>query len=96
MKKYSGKTVTLGVRPEDIYDEEPALSNENNSIIEAEIEVRELMGSEIYLYLKYGDDQLMARVPTSTLPKSDGTLKVALDMNKAHLFDVETEKTITN
>jgi len=95
MKKYSGKTVTLGVRPEDIYDEEPALSNGNNSIIEADIEVRELMGSEIYLYLKYGDDQLMARVPTSSVPKEDGRIKVALDMSKAHLFDNETEKTIT-
>jgi len=96
MKDYKGRAVTLGIRPEDIYDDDLALANEENSIIDAEIEVRELMGSETYLYLKYGSEQLMARVPTSTLPKSDGTLKVALDMNKAHLFDVETEKTITN
>jgi len=96
MKDYKGKTVTLGIRPEDIYDDELALANEEYSKVDAEIEVRELMGSETYLYLKYGDEQLMARVPTSTLPKSDGRLKVALNMNRAHLFDIETEKTITN
>ena len=96
MKLYSGKNVTLGIRPEDIHDDDLALANEENSIIEAEIEVRELMGSEIYLYLKYREDKLMARVPTSTVPKGDEKIKVVLDMNKAHLFDPESEKTITN
>jgi len=96
MKDHAGRTVTLGIRPEDIHDDDIALANEENSVIDAEIEVRELMGSEIYLYLKYGDDKLMARVPTSTVPKNDGVLKVVLDMNKAHLFDIETEMTITN
>ena len=95
MKASAGKAVILGVRPEDIHDDDIALANEDNSVIEAEIEVRELMGSEIYLYLKYGDDQLMARVPTSAIPKTGARLKVVLDMNKAHLFDIETEKTIT-
>jgi len=90
VKDHSGKQVTLGIRPEDIHDDEISLKNEDNSIIEAVIEVKEMMGSEIYLYLKYGDAQLMARVPTSDVKKSDENLKVVLDMNKAHLFDIET------
>ena len=96
MSAYTGKAVTLGVRPEDIYDDAAALANESHSVIESEIEVREMMGSEVYLYLKYGDHQIMARVPTSDLSASGSRLKVALDMNKAHLFDQETEKTITD
>ena len=95
VKSYSGKTVILGIRPEDIHDYGFSSSGGNASIIEAEIEVSELMGSEVYLYLKYGENPVMARVPTSAVPKSGGVMKVALDMNKAHLFDIETELTIT-
>ena len=96
MKDYVGKAVVLGIRPEDIKSDEQSLSNADNSVIEASIEVSELMGSEVYLYLKYGEDPLMARVPTSTMAKSEDEMKVALDMNKSHLFDMETEKTIIN
>ena len=93
---YVDKEVILGIRPEDIHDDEQSLINPENSVIDTTVEVRELMGSEIYLYLKYKDKQLMARVPTFTSSKTDSALKAALDMKKAHLFDVETEKTIIN
>jgi multiple sugar transport system ATP-binding protein len=96
MKTYSGKAATLGIRPEDLHNDERSLANEINSKIDAVVEVRELMGSEIYLYLKYGENQIMARVPTTTEALSGNDLKLALDMNKAHLFDKESEKTITN
>jgi multiple sugar transport system ATP-binding protein len=96
MSGYVGKEVVLGIRPEDVHDDEQSFQNEENSIIEAYVEVRELMGSEVYLYLKYKDKQLMARVPTSLSSKTDNDLKIALDMNNAHLFDVETEKAIIN
>lgn len=96
MSEYLEKETILGVRPEDIYDDEQSLVNKENSVLDTTVEVRELMGSEIYLYLKYKDNQLMARVPTSTSSKSDSSLKVAFDMNKAHLFDVESEKVIMN
>jgi ABC-type sugar transport systems, ATPase components len=96
MKEYIGKDVVLGIRPEDIHSDENSFSDTNNSVIDATIEVSELMGSEVYLYLKYGEDPLMARVPTSTLSDSKAELKVAFDMNKTHLFDKETEQAIIN
>ena len=96
MAAYIGKDVILGIRPEDIYDDELSLANKDNSPIDAMVEVREMMGSEVYLYLQYGEKPLMARVPTSTASISSSALKVALDMGKAHLFDVDTEKAIMN
>jgi len=95
MKDYIGKEVILGIRPEDIHDEEHKMTNHENSMIEAAIEVRELMGSEIYLYLKYADKQLLARVATTSAAISSSNLKLCFDMSKAHLFDKESEKTIT-
>jgi multiple sugar transport system ATP-binding protein len=96
LSDYSGKSVTLGIRPEDIHDDEQSLANEDFSVIDAVVEVRELMGSEVYLYLKYGEKPLMARVPTSAASISSGGMKVAIDMNKVHLFDQETELAIFN
>jgi len=93
---FVGKEVILGIRPEDIHDEEQALTAEGFSIIDALVEVRELMGSEVYLYLKYKEKQLMARVPTTVASKTDSSVQVAIDMNKVHLFDVETENAIIN
>jgi len=94
MSAYVGKDVVLGIRPEDIHEDEYFIGDNKGSQIDAEVEVRELMGSEVYLYLKYGGISLMARVPTSKASVSSTELKVFMDMNKAHLFDKETEMTI--
>ena len=63
---YVGKTLKVGIRPEDIKDDEEFLEKHPNSHLSAEVEVSELMGAEIYLYLTYQGQNLMARVaPTS-------------------------------
>jgi multiple sugar transport system ATP-binding protein len=93
---YIGETVTLGVRPEDIYDAEAHLAADGMSIINTTVEVRELMGSEVYLYLKYGENQLTARVASNTASKTGSNVKTALDMKKIHLFDTKSEEVIIN
>ncbi len=96
MAGYVGKTVKLGVRPEDIYDDEASKAEPGYCVIETTVEVRELMGSEVYLYLKYGEYQLTARVAPSTTSQTGATVQAAINMNKAHLFDSETEDVIMN
>jgi multiple sugar transport system ATP-binding protein len=54
------------------------------------------MGSEVYLYLKYAGITLTARVDPKTKSRTGDNVKVALDMQNIHLFDVETENTIIN
>ena len=93
---YIGKSVKLGIRPEDIYDEEAYVSANPDSSIMADVDVSELMGSEVYLYLKYGESAITARVAPTTASRAGDTIKVAVNMGKAHLFDAESEEAILN
>jgi len=93
---YIDKPVKLGVRPEDIYDDENFRNANPDAIIAANVEVSELMGSEVYLYLNYADITLTARVAPTTKSRTGDSVKVGLDMNNIHLFDVETELAILN
>ena len=67
-----------------------------NSHISAEVEVSELMGAEIYLYLTYQGQNLMARVAPTSKSRRGDKIVVAMDTNKIHLFDPETELTLLN
>ncbi len=96
MQKYVGKQVKAGIRPEDIKDDEEFLSKHPNSIITTKVEVSELMGSEIYLYLMYKDFRMTARVLPTSKAKNGSEVKVAINMSKLHLFDAETELAIMN
>ena len=93
---YVGKQVKIGVRPEDMKDDEEFLAKHPNTRMEAEVEVSELMGAEIYLYLTFKGQNMMARVaPTSKARRGD-KVTLALDPHKIHVFDAETEQTILN
>ncbi len=93
---YVGKTVTLGIRPEDLHDDEAALTNNAKSVIEATIRVYEMLGAEVYLYFDIDETSCTARVNPRTSARPGDTVKLALDMTKTHVFDKETEKVILN
>ncbi len=94
---YEGKTVVIGIRPEDIHDEEIFLTNSPDSIIEANVKVYELLGAEVNLYFTVEDViDITARVNPRTTARPGDTLKIAFDMSKLHVFDKETEQVITN
>ncbi len=93
---YVGKEVIIGVRPEDVHDEDIFLSTSPNSIVDAKVEVTELLGAEVNLFLNVAGQAVTARVNSRTTAKLDDTIKVALDVNRIHIFDKETELTITN
>ena len=93
---YDGKTVVLGIRPEDVHDSQAFISNSPDSVIESTIKVYELLGAEVFLYFDVDGTQMTARVnPRTTLRTGDHAV-FALDMEKIHLFDKDTELTITN
>ncbi|MDR1116893.1 MAG: sn-glycerol-3-phosphate ABC transporter ATP-binding protein UgpC [Oscillospiraceae bacterium] len=93
---YIGKEVILGIRPEIIHDEEVYLTQFPNDLVNADVEVVELMGNETFLYLVCEGRQFTARVSNRSTAKSGDKIKVAFDPNKIHIFDKDTEKTITN
>jgi len=64
---YEGKNVVFGIRPEDIHDPIFTPTNIHTDIIEAQVDVTELMGNEIFLHMLSGQNAFVARVdPRST------------------------------
>ena len=93
---YVGKAVKMGIRPEDIKDDPEFIEKHKECKLSADVEVSELMGSEIYLYLDYKGNKMTARVAPTSKARNGSTVTVAFDAHKVHLFDVETELTILN
>ena len=96
LANYVGKEIILGIRPENIHDEEMFLSNATTGIIDTTVEITEMMGAETYLYLLCEGTPLTARVSPRSTAKPQDEIKVAIDPNRIHIFDKETEKTIVN
>ncbi|WP_085831943.1 ABC transporter ATP-binding protein [Clostridium merdae] len=93
---YVGKTVSFGIRPEDVHDEPSFLAKSPDSLATADVEVTELMGAEIYLYLSCEGNSITARVDPASSAKPGDKANIALDMMKCHIFDKETELAILN
>ncbi|KRN93819.1 ABC transporter ATP-binding protein [Pediococcus stilesii] len=93
-KGYDGRNLTFGIRPEDIHAEEIALQTYPDAIIEAEVEVSELLGANSMLYSKLGKTDFIAEVNSRDYHEPGDRLKMALEMTKAHYFDKDTEETI--
>lgn len=94
-KGYIGKDVLFGVRPEEIHQEPVFLEAYPQAIVTATVEVAENLGHEMILYLEgIGAETVIARVDGRAGIKEGQELKLALDMNKIHIFDLETERNI--
>ena len=94
IKDYIGKEVVAGIRPESIHDDEASLAMFPDSVIETNVEVSELMGSEIHLYLACGEQNFTAKVSARSTARPGDIVKIALDMERIHLFDKDTERYI--
>ena len=93
---YVGKTVVLGIRPEDIHDSQMFIEASPSVPMTSTVKVYELLGAEVFLYFDVNGTQVTARVDPRTNSKTGDTIKFAFDMEKSHFFDKETELTICN
>ena len=93
LRKYKNKEVWLGIRPEDIYEQN---SNKADNLVKLEIllDVVEPMGNEIFLYFQLDNMQFVARIPAREEPPAGSKRNLLLDTNKLHFFDAESEVTI--
>ena len=100
LQEYIGKDVIAGVRPECLHDEQRYLDMFPDAIIDMSVDVTELMGAEIYLYLTSGSEDddnltnLIARVSARSTTRAGDTVKIAMDVSRVHIFDKDTEKCI--
>ncbi len=89
---YVGKDIVLGIRPENVHDEDIYLREYPQFTFEADVDATELMGAETYLYLLSGDQSFTARVDPKSQAKAGDRIKITFEMERAHLFDEETEQ----
>lgn len=94
LKDYVGKQVIFGLRPEDIHDPNYAPPRIIAQNVDAEVDITELMGNEIFLFLKSGEDEYVARVDPRTSYKMGDSVTMAFNMDNMHIFDRETEQVI--
>ncbi len=93
IKGYVGKTVTFGFRPEDLIDEN-IVKDKAGKLVRAKVEVIEPLGSEIFLYLTAGKESFVARVPHHYKTQLGADVGFVIDLEKSHIFDVETEEAL--
>ncbi len=96
IKEYIGKEVVVGIRPESIHDEPVHLTTLADSVVTATVDVTELMGSEILLYLLVGESRLVARVSPRSTSRAGDEITVAIDTARIHIFDKDTERCIVH
>ncbi len=101
----TGKPVTLGVRPEDIHQDQMFIANSPDTVIKARIEVIEKLGAEtqIYCELDYegkessvidNSTQMIAKISSRAVVEIKSVVELAFDANHLHMFDGETEATM--
>ena len=97
VKEYIGKEIIAGIRPECIHDDAANIAMFPDAVVDTDVEVTELMGAEIYLYLKVGDEaKLTARVSSRSTSRAGDKIQVAFDTARIHLFDKDTERCIAH
>ena len=88
---YVGKTVTMGVRPENFlpFDQVTA-----DNALDAKVDFYELLGADVNLYVYVNGTKAIVRMPSSRQRPASDEVKIAVDMKVAHFFDKETEQAI--
>jgi multiple sugar transport system ATP-binding protein len=91
---YIDKSVFFGIRPEDIFNPQFAPPGIVAQPVETRVDVTELMGNEIFLYLNSGQHNFVARVDPRTRAHVSDQMQVLFNMSNMHVFDKETEQAI--
>jgi len=88
------KQIIFGIRPEDIHNPNFTPPGIIPQPVESTVDVTELMGNEIFVYLKTGENVCVARVDPRSQYKVNDDVQVVFNMENMHIFDRETEEAI--
>ena len=91
---YAGRDVVFGIRPEYIHDVHFTPPNIHGEKINIKVDVTELMGNEIFLYLVSGKNTCVARVDPRSKLRVGEQAPVMFDMDNFHIFDAQTENAL--
>ena len=101
----TGKLVTLGVRPEDIHQDQMFISNSPDTVVKARIEVIEKLGAETQIYCELDHEgkessvidnstQMIAKISSRAVVALKDVVELAFDAHHIHMFDGETEASL--
>jgi multiple sugar transport system ATP-binding protein len=93
-ENHAGKDIIFGIRPENIHDADFVPSNIDSEKVAVKVDLTELMGNEIFLYMVSGKNTFVARVDPRSKLNVGQQAEVALDMDSFHIFDAATEEAI--
>ena len=93
-ESHAGKDIIFGIRPENIHDSEFIPPNTDVEKVAVKVDVTELMGNEIFLYLVSGKNTFVSRVDPRSKLRVGQQASVAFDMDAIHIFDAATEEAI--
>ena len=88
---YVGKTVTMGVRPENFLSFEEVTAD---NALDAQVDFYELLGADVNLYAFINGTKVIARMPSSRKRPDSDVARLTIDMHWTHFFDKETEQAI--
>jgi multiple sugar transport system ATP-binding protein len=94
LRNYIDQEVVFGIRPEDIHLAGSATGLAQTAEIAGTVEVVEPMGSEIFLYVTLGANNLVARISSHAEPAIGSRLPLTFDMSKSHFFSAQTEESL--
>jgi multiple sugar transport system ATP-binding protein len=92
---YLDKQVFFGIRPENIHDCDFQPANIRAMPVEAQVDVTEMMGNEIFMYLIVDGKQFLARVDPRTKARPGKMIQVVFDLDRMHVFDAATEEALS-
>jgi multiple sugar transport system ATP-binding protein len=93
-RQYLGKDVIFGIRPEDTHDPEYAPPGIKSALVEAKVDVTELMGNEVIVYLVSEGSEFLGRFDPRTGARVGNTMPVVFNMDRMHVFDKQMEMAI--
>jgi multiple sugar transport system ATP-binding protein len=89
---HSGRDVILGIRPEDIHNPAFVPSGIHAAPVEGRVDVSELMGNEVFLYMLVGETTFVGRVDPRTQARMGDRMQVMFNMDNMHLFNPEGDQ----
>ncbi len=101
----TGKKITLGIRPEDIHQDQMFISNSPDTVVKARVEVIEKLGAETQIYCELDHEgkessvvdnstQMIAKISSRAVVALKDVIELAFDAHHIHMFDDETEASL--
>jgi multiple sugar transport system ATP-binding protein len=90
-----GKKACLGLRPRAFVMKDKATPEQQQIVFKGEIEVSEMLGEEVLAHIVAGGHRFIISLDPHVMAKVDGGVEVCPVMERAHVFDAETEQNLT-